>query len=122
LVECPVCGDKHVEKKLSAPRINTGAAAPRAADAPAESREMMAASMIPGLQEYMLKRFKEYVLAHSENVGEDFAETARRMHYGEEAKRSIRGKVSSEESEALREEGIETVILPPGLMLDEGLQ
>jgi hypothetical protein len=62
------------------------------------------------------------VLANTENVGGAFAETARKMHYGEESQRNIRGRISMEESQALREEGIETVGLPPGIFLDEGVQ
>jgi hypothetical protein len=123
LVECPVCGDKHVEKHLSAPRINSGAGEPRAEGGKLSgAQEVMAASMIPGLQEHMLKQFKAFVAANTENVGAEFAETARRMHYGEEAQRNIRGRVTVEESVALRDEGIETLSLPPGVLLDESLQ
>ena len=32
LVQCPLCGDDHIEKRLSAPRLNLGARAPAAAD------------------------------------------------------------------------------------------
>jgi len=70
----------------------------------------------------MLKQFKEFVLTNTENVGNQFAETARKMHYGEEAHRNIRGRVSIEESLALREEGIDTIGLPPGVLIDEGVQ
>ena len=31
LVECPLCGDTHVSKMLTAPRLNLGAAQPAAA-------------------------------------------------------------------------------------------
>ena len=37
-------------------------------------------------------------------------------------KARIRGRVSAEEAVELREEGIETVSLPPGVFLDEGIQ
>lgn len=87
-----------------------------------EPQEVIAASMIPSLQAHMLKQFKEFVLTNTENVGANFAETARKMHYGEQAQRNIRGRVSVEESMALREEGIETVGLPPGVFMDEGIQ
>jgi len=70
----------------------------------------------------MLQQFKNFVLSNTENVGTEFAETARRMHYGEESQRNIRGRVSIDEAIALRDEGIETVSLPPGVVLDEGMQ
>ncbi len=151
LVECPLCGDKHITKQLSAPRINSGAAVPRISgngsdadvgrdnrgnnesDSAAsqlrtgkrrliEGQEVLAASTMPGLQEHMLQQFKNFVLSNTENVGTEFAETARRMHYGEESQRNIRGRVSIDEAIALRDEGIETVSLPPGVVLDEGMQ
>jgi hypothetical protein len=124
LVECPVCGDGEITKQLSAPRINTGAGETM----PVEDiqaggpQEVVAASMLPGLQQHMLTQFKQFVIANTENVGGNFAETARRMHYGEEVHRNIRGRVSPEDAIGLREEGIEVVPLPPGVRLDEGLQ
>ena len=123
LVACPICGDSHITKRLSAPRINSGAAEIIAGgEKTHEQQEVMAASMMPSLQEHMLKQFKAYVRANTENVGGAFAETARKMHYGEESQRNIRGRVSAEEAVELREEGIETISLPPGIMLDEGVQ
>ena len=124
LVECPACGDKHITKQLSAPRINIGATeiALKQSNLPNGPQEVMAASAMPGLQEHMLQQFKSFVRANTENVGGNFAETARKMHYGEESHRNIRGKVSRDEAVELHEEGIETVQLPPGIFLDEGVQ
>ncbi len=126
MVECPMCGDKEIAKQLSAPRINvgaTGTSVSQAESAPQnEPHDVIGASMIPNLQAHMLKQFKEFVLTNTENVGGNFAETARKMHYGEESHRNIRGRISREESLALREEGIETVGLPPGIFLDDGMQ
>ena len=124
LVECPACGDRQVTKQLSAPRINTGATgiALNPDRQPAGSHEVMAATLMPGLQEHMLQQFKSFVRANTENVGSAFAETARKMHYGEEAHRNIRGRVSRDQAVELHEEGIETMQLPPGIMLDEGVQ
>jgi len=139
MIACPICGDAQIAKLLSAPRINRSMSTAATADsnganassevttngvhprAPAH-QDAVRASMIPGLQEHMLKQFKQFVVTNTENVGGDFAETARKMHYGEEQHRNIRGRVSREESQALREEGIETVGLPPGIFLDEGVQ
>ena len=52
------------------------------------------------------------VVAHTEDVGQHFAEEARKMHYGEAKERGIRGQVTREESEALQDEGIEVMALP----------
>lgn len=44
--------------------------------------------------------------------GGQFAEEARKMHYGETPERAIRGQVSREETSALLEEGIQVMPLP----------
>lgn len=118
LIECPVCGDKAIVKGLSAPRLNLGAArppeAPSAAPAspaaapPAEHANQAAARWMRGLRE---------VLARTEDVGERFAEEARRMHYGEAEERGIRGQATRAEAEALMEEGVAVMplVLPDAL-------
>jgi hypothetical protein len=54
----------------------------------------------------------KHVLTHTEDVGGQFAEEARKMHYGETPERAIRGQVSREETSALLEEGIQVMPLP----------
>ena len=48
----------------------------------------------------------------TEDVGERFPEEARRIHYGEVQERGIRGRASREDTDALREEGIEVMAIP----------
>ena len=62
-------------------------------------------------QEAWLKMV-QHVLTHTEDVGGQFAEEARKMHYGETPERAIRGQVSREETSALLEEGIQVMPLP----------
>lgn len=52
-----------------------------------------------------------------ENVGEKFADEARKIHYEEVPPRAIRGK-ATDEAEALREEGIE-FSSPPAMLTSE---
>lgn len=52
------------------------------------------------------------VMANTEDVGERFAEEARKIHYGESDERGIRGQATPEETEALLDEGIAVVPLP----------
>lgn len=114
LVECPMCGDTAVSKMLSAPRLNLGAAAP-------EPRQDVAS--IPGteLQAAWWKMVR-HVMANTDDVGDRFAEEARRIHYGEAQERGIRGQASREETEALIEEGIGVVPLPVPKALKGPLQ
>ncbi|MBW8759853.1 MAG: DUF1178 family protein, partial [Burkholderiales bacterium] len=55
-------------------------------------------------------------------VGSRFAEEARRIHYGESEAKAIRGQATSEEREALADEGIEVFTLPTVLPPKSSLQ
>jgi len=123
LVECPVCADTAIVKLLSAPRLNLGNAKapeaersnPAAASAPAH----LPAEMSP---EARWMRAVREVLAKTEDVGDRFADEARRMHYGETKERGIRGQATPEQSEALLDEGIAVMPLPIPAGLKETLQ
>jgi hypothetical protein len=52
-----------------------------------------------------------HVMANTTDVGNRFAEEARKMHYGETKERSIRGKTTPDEAMALLDEGIEVMPL-----------
>jgi hypothetical protein len=105
LVECPICGDTGVTKLPSAPRLNLGAVAP------AQPKHEVMTTQDPSMQAQWLQMVR-HVLANTEDVGERFAEEARRIHYGETEERNIRGQASQEETEALIDEGIGVLPLP----------
>jgi hypothetical protein len=109
LVECPVCGATEITRMPSAPRLNlSGATQARPVDPDA-------------LQAQVMRALRE-VLQKTENVGERFAEEARRIHYNEAPARSIRGVTTPEDAQALVEEGIDVVPLPIPAALKETLQ
>jgi hypothetical protein len=107
LVECPFCGDIGVAKLPSAPRLNLGAQQP----AELQPRQDVVAMPEAAMQAAWLKMVR-HVMANTEDVGERFAEEARRIHYGETEERGIRGQASREETEALLDEGIGVLPLP----------
>jgi len=106
LVECPMCGDTAVAKMPSAPRLNLGAQQPGSA-----GRQEVATVPEAEMQKAWLKMVR-HVMSQTEDVGERFAEEARRIHYGESEERGIRGQASREETQALLEEGIGVLPLP----------
>lgn len=125
LVECPVCGDTGIVKLLSAPRLNLGnAKAPQETAAPAVAAASAAASNVPAdlSPEARWMRAVREVLAKTEDVGDRFADEARKMHYGETRERGIRGQATPEQTEALLDEGIPVVALPLPAALKETLQ
>lgn len=117
LIECPLCGDHAVTRLPSAPRLNLSGAretAPAAAapSPPAEPKVAPQAAMVPPeLQAQWLKAVR-HLVENTENVGERFAEEARRIHYGETPNRGIRGEATADEHRALQDEGIEVMALP----------
>lgn len=121
LVECPVCGDKQVTKKLTAARLNLGggraeegamkAAGPSTALAPSAAGGPPPEGVPVAMQAAWMKAIR-HVMAHTEDVGERFAEEARKIHYGESEERGIRGQASPEQTRELLEEGIGVLPLP----------
>lgn len=112
LLQCPVCGSSSVHKRLSAPRLNLSST--RAVSAPTEPVGVAAPpseASPPWLQGL------RQLLAKTQDVGAEFAEEARKMHYGEAPERGIRGQATPEQVRELLDEGIEvmTLALPPQL-------
>jgi len=105
LVECPLCGDKAIERLPSAPRLNVLALReqPAPAPAPADTGAELQA---------MWMRAVRHVMENTEDVGERFPDEARRIHYGEVEERGIRGRATRADADALREEGIEVMAMP----------
>ena len=106
LMACPMCADQAITRLPSAPRVNVlgrGDAARSEVDAvlPAQANQQQAK---------WLHAVRE-MLASTEDVGERFAEEARRIHYGEAEQRGIRGRASRQDADSLRDEGIEVLSL-----------
>lgn len=116
LVSCPVCGSTAVSKALMAPAL-TGAARERlpvAAPSPGSASQHPVARPDPKMAELVeaMRRLKQHIKQHADYVGPDFAEEARRIHYGETEERGIYGETTAEEAKRLVEEGIEVHPLP----------
>lgn len=157
LVQCPICDDAKISKRLSAPRLNLRAA--REARSTAErapiqkstdatnviasrADSMRANSEISQKSEslqdgdshplHVLMRDPQFqaaymemakqILAQTEDVGDDFAREARKMHYGESAQRGIRGQTTRDEALELLDEGIDVMPLPLPKALKGSLQ
>lgn len=96
---CPGCGNSKIEKAIMAPNI-TGKSNAKSTDI---SPEMMQTALV---------KLRETVEANCDNVGADFPEEARKIHYGEVEHRDIYGQASAEEAQELSEEGVEFGRIP----------
>ena len=117
LIECPLCADKVIARLPSAPRLNlSGAREPVPATAVEPGDDTLRQAQAQWMQ--MVRK----VLDATEDVGERFADEARRIHYGDAPERGIRGQASEQEREALREEGIDVHPLPIPAAFKDSLQ
>ncbi len=107
LLTCPVCGSGTIQRLPSGIHTARHGRSDPTPPAP-EQPEHVAAFPPPKVVWQALRQLIE----STENVGREFPEQARRIHYGESPRRSIRGQASREEAEELREEGIEVLSLP----------
>lgn len=96
-VSCPHCRSRKVEKAVMAPRLGKGAEA--------RAKEVTA-------MRQQLKELREKVESNCDYVGPQFAEEARKIHYGEVEARGIYGETSPDEAEALAEEGVPFARIP----------
>ena len=110
----------------SAPRLNLSSSRSDQSEKAAAGSNAQPAVQPPQNAEHALQaralQFMREILAKTENVGDRFAEEARRMHYDEAPARNIRGVATREDAHALMEEGIDVMPLPVPAALKEPLQ
>lgn len=129
-LDCPVCGDRNIEKRLMAPSIGRAAASEEAAapepspaaaspastpPAPSPAPDALVAAA-PEVRrrviEGRLRALRAYVEASAEAVGDGFAAEARRIHEGEAPARPIYGQATPEEVESLADDDIQVLRIP----------
>lgn len=112
-IACPVCGSKKIEKALMAPRLAKGGRARDDAEGASKGgtkggtgtvavKETAEAAELIG----QLRELRRKVEENCDYVGGNFAEEARKIHYGEEDPRNIYGETSDRQAKELREEGV----------------
>lgn len=133
---CPMCDSAEIARMPSAPYIGgkghqhhhsaTDAFEKAALNLPTTNDAMHLSPAQKTLfqekmQAMMLQVVRE-IMEKTENVGESFAEEARKIHYKESPQRSIRGVTTVDEAAGLMDEGIEVYSLPVPPPLKSTLQ
>ncbi|MBL6946743.1 MAG: DUF1178 family protein [Rhodospirillales bacterium] len=103
-VSCPYCGSTHVRKAPMAPRLSKGTAKTEVVEVKASE----VATQILQASENLRKHVEE----KCEDVGEKFADEARKIHYGDSDERGIYGTATEDEASDLSDEGIEYYQIP----------
>lgn len=109
-ISCPACGSKHVGKAPMAPRLSKGHISVKG-DAGEKGSENRAREVARQILDAAGK-IREAVEENFEYVGDDFADEARAIHYGDSEERGIYGEATEKEAVALDEEGIDVSRIP----------
>ena len=119
ILACPVCDSVDITRMPSAPRIAKSSTELTVSKADNGNLSGDVVALTGGdhsdleaqVQAAFLKGMRD-LMGRSEDVGNSFAEEARKIHYKESPERSIRGQTTLDEAESLREEGIEVLAVP----------
>jgi hypothetical protein len=114
LLNCPKCGSEKVSKALMSPRISKSSnkklqdglsIGSSQADRKKETSEALELRQ-------KLKALQKNIEEKCDYVGNDFAEEARKIHYGEVDPHGIYGETTSEDAKELVDEGIKFSSIP----------
>lgn len=103
IVTCPICGSDGVAKALMAPSVTRSGSDKVALSAGHPQHAQLREAMIA---------LRNKVTSEAENVGDKFAEEARKIHFKEVAPRGIYGEATREEVAGLVEDGVDFMPLP----------
>ena len=134
ILTCPVCDSSNVRRALMTPNLaspkrrsvsvssisDVTSAEPtqgspnRVEDPPFVSGASAPAATAAAVGEAMfqLRQLQRKIKSDCRDVGSDFAEEARKIHYGESVPENIFGQSTEEERDALADEGIDFVAMP----------
>lgn len=103
LIECPYCGSTTVEKGIMAPNVSTSRKKEAIANKQHQAMQMMNKAAA---------KIRKEIEENCDYVGQNFADEARAIHYGEKPERAIYGEASPSEAAGLHDEGVEIAPLP----------
>jgi len=99
LVECPTCGSRKIEKAPMAPNV----------------KRSNSKGAQPSLHE-IAEKIRSEIAINCDDVGSDFADEARAIHYGEKPERGIYGSATPDQAKDLADEGVAVVPLPDAVV------
>ena len=100
LIKCIYCESLSVKKSVMAPNL------------PSKSNKISKKTKSEKNIKEQLLNFRKYIEKNYKNVGENFTQEARSIHYDKKTSQGIYGKATLEETSELLEEGIEVASIP----------
>ena len=102
LINCNFCNSLKIEKSIMSPRILSN-----------NDTNQQISTKKHNEVKSKIKEFQKYIKNNFEYVGDSFSYEARSIHYeNKKFKKGIYGKASSKDIKELKEEGIETTVIP----------
>ena len=102
IIECTLCGTKNVQKSIMSPSILSKNQ---------KVKNIQSARYLKKIRRDLLK-MRNFIEKNFKYVGENLPQEVRKVYYNKGKNRNIYGKATLEETEELREEGIELTTIP----------
>ena len=100
LIKCIYCESTSVRKMVMAPNLSS------------KSNKVFKKTKLEKNVKKQLLDIRRYIEKNCKNVGKNFTQEARNIHYDKKTSKGIYGKATAEETSELLEEGIEVATIP----------
>ena len=102
IIECTLCGTKNVQKSIMSPSILSK---------DQKEKNIQSTRYLKKIRRDLLK-MRNFIEKNFNYVGDNFPQEVRNIYYDKNKNKNIYGKATPEETEELREEGIELTTIP----------
>ena len=102
IIECTLCGTNVIQKSIMAPNVLNKEQKEKNAKILKDYKKM----------QRNLVKIQKFVEKNFEYVGENFSREVRNIYYDKRKNKNIYGKATEEETEELKDEGIELTAIP----------
>ena len=102
IIECTLCGTKNVQKSIMSPSIISKEQ---------KEKNIKSTRYIKKIRKDLLK-MRSFIEKNFKYVGDNLPQEVRNIYYDKSKIKNIYGKATLEETEELREEGIELTTIP----------
>jgi len=100
LINCIYCDSAKIKKSVMAPNLSS------------KSNKILNKSKFEKKVTKQLYEFRKYIEKNCRDVGSNFPQEARKIHYDKKNSKGIYGKATSQETSELLEEGIDVASIP----------
>ena len=102
IIECTLCGTKNVQKSIMSPSVISKKQ---------KEKNIKSTRYIKKIRKDLLK-MRSFIEKNFKYVGDNLPQEVRNIYYDKSKNKNIYGKATLEETEELREEGIELTTIP----------